>query len=145
MKRKKQPINRESLRNDACSFLALKSDDPVLEKLETYRLRQAGYSVTAIAKAFNCSRNNLYTIWEKFEAEGVIAFVDKRWGAAPRKLIPENEKAIIRAKAINPERSDDDLAQEFELDRTTVFRLLKEYGIQDLHRGNDKQSGNSDK
>jgi hypothetical protein len=37
-------------------------------------------------------------------------------------------------QAINPQRGDSDLAQEFGMDRSTAYLLLKEHGLQDLHR-----------
>jgi hypothetical protein len=39
----------------------------------------------------------------------------------------------LRAKALDPERGDTDLAKEFGMDRSTVYRLLEEHGLQDLH------------
>ena len=40
----------------------------------------------------------------------------------------------MRAKAINPVCSESDLAEEFGMDRSTVYKLLKEHGLQDLPR-----------
>jgi len=130
----RQTINLEQLKNDPDSFLAWGIDDPALHKLETYRLYQADYAVADIAEAFGFSRGYLYEMWAKFKAEGTEALVDKRWGAAPRKRTTEREASVLRAKALNPERSDSDLASEFEMERSTVYRLLKEHGLQDLHR-----------
>lgn len=127
-------LDLAELKNDPASFLRLKAGDPILHKLETYRLYKAGYAVTAIAAAFGFNRPYLYQLWQRFEIEGTDAFVAKHWGAAPRKLTADLEAAIIRAKAINPRRSDADLAAEFGLSKSKVFRLLKEHGIQDLHR-----------
>lgn len=127
-------INLEQIKNDPSSFLSLRPEDPILRKLESYRLYRAGYSVVGIAKAFNFTRPYLYELWSKFETEGAIAFIKKNWGASARKLTTKREAAIIRAKALNPEKSDQDLAQEFDVERTSVYRLLKEHGIQDLHR-----------
>lgn len=122
------------LKSNPNSFLSLHQDDPILQKLETYRLYRAGFPVTAIAKAFGFARPYLYEMWHQFEVQGTIALVTKNWGAAARKLTTEQEAALIRAKAISPRRSDSDLAQQFGLERTTVYRLLKEHGLQDLHR-----------
>jgi transposase len=124
----------DDLLNDPTSFLRLKTDDPLLRKLETYRLYRTGHSATRIAAAFGFARPYLYEMWQHFEADGAMALADKHWGAAPRKLTGDVEAAIIRAKAINPQRSDADLAVEFGLSHSKVFRLLKEHGIQDLHR-----------
>ena len=44
------------------------------------------------------------------------------------------EAQVLRAKALHPERSDNELAQEFGMDRSTVYLLLKEHDMQDLHR-----------
>jgi DNA-binding IclR family transcriptional regulator len=44
------------------------------------------------------------------------------------------EAQVLRAKALHPERSDRELAQEFGMDRSTVYLLLKEHDMQDLHR-----------
>ncbi len=130
----RQVIELEQLKNDPNSFLCLCFDDPVLRKLETYRLYRAGFAAADIAEAFGFARPYLYELWRKFESEGTAAFVDKRWGSVPRKCTTEREAAVLRAKALNPQRSDSDLAQEFGLDRSTVYRLLKEHHLQDLHR-----------
>jgi transposase len=130
----RQRIDLEQLKNDPDSFLSWGIDDPVLRKLETYRLYQADYAVVDIAEAFGLSHGYLYEMWGKFKAEGTAALVDKRWGAAPRKRTTEREAEVLRAKALKPERGDSDLAAEFGLERSTVYRLLKEHGLQDLHR-----------
>ena len=130
----RQRIELEQLKNDSDSFLSWGIEDPTLRKLETYRLYQAGYAVADIAEAFGLSAGYLYEMWGKFKAEGTEALVDKRWGAAPRKRTTDREAEVLRAKALNPERGDSDLAAEFGLERSTVYRLLKEHGLQDLHR-----------
>jgi transposase len=130
----RQSIDLEQLKNDSDSFLSWGIEDPTLNKLETYRLYQAGYAVADIAAAFGLSHGYLYEMWGKFKAEGTAALVDKRWGAAPRKRTTEREAEVLRAKALKPERGDSDLALEFGLERSTVYRLLKEHGLQDLHR-----------
>jgi hypothetical protein len=76
----------------------------------------------------------LYELWAKFEREGSEAFVDKHWGTAPRQRTMVREAQVLRAKALHPERSDSELAQEFGMDRSTVYLLLKEHDMQDLHR-----------
>ena len=132
---KRQTIELEELKNDPNSFLALNVDDPVLHKLETYRLYQTDeYAVADIAEAFGFSHGYLYEMWEKFKMEGTEALVDKRWGAVPRKRTSEKESAVLRAKAINPYQGDSDLASKFNMDRKTIYELLKEHGLQDLHR-----------
>ena len=136
-KRQRKPrrvIELEQLKNDPNSFLSLCFDDPVLRKLETYRLYRAGFTAADIAEAFGLARPYLYELWRKFETEGTEAFVDKRWGSASRKRTTEREAAVLRAKALNPQRGDSDLAQEFGMDRSTVYLLLKEHDLQDLHR-----------
>jgi transposase len=117
-------------------------DDPVLRKLETYRLYQAGYAAADIAEAFGYARPYLYELWAKFEQEGTEAFVDKRWGTAPRQRTAVREAQVLRAKALHPERNDSELAEEFGMDRSTVYLLLKEHDMQDLHRvlGDAEQS-----
>ena len=130
----RQTIEPEQLKNDPNSFLSWGIDDPTLHKLETYRLYQAGYAVADIAEAFGFSHGYLYEMWGKFKAEGTQALVDKRWGSAPRKRSNEQEAAVLRAKALHPERRDSDLGQEFGMERSTVYRLLKEHGLQDLHQ-----------
>lgn len=130
----RQMIELEQLKNDPDSFLSLRFDDPVLRKLETYRLYRAGFAAADIAEAFGFARPYLYELWRKFETEGTEAFVDKRWDSAPRKRTTEREAAVLRAKALNPQRGDSDLAQEFGMDRSTVYLLLKEHDLQDLHR-----------
>lgn len=131
---KRQSIELEQLKNDPKSFLSWGIDDPVLRKLETYRLYQAGFAVADIAEAFGFARGYLYEMWAKFKDEGTVALVDKRWGSEPRKRTTEKEAAVLRAKALDPKRGDTDLAREFGMDRTTVYQLLKEHDLQDLHR-----------
>lgn len=130
----RQPIELEALKKDPNSLLSWGINDSTLYKLETYRLYQAGVPVTDIAKKFGFSRTYLYELWNKFQAKGVVALVDKRWGTAPRKLPTDTEAAVLRAKALNPKCGDSDLAKEFGLERSTVYKLLKEHGLQDLHR-----------
>ena len=130
----RQSIDLEQLKNDPDSFLSWGIEDATLRKLETYRLYQAGYAVADIAAAFGLSHGYLYEMWGKFKAEGTAALMDKRWGAAPRKRTTEREAEVLRAKALDPGRGDSDLAAEFGLERSTVYRLLKEHGLQDLHR-----------
>jgi transposase len=137
----RQRIDLEQLKNDPDSFLSWGIDDATLRKLETYRLYQAGYAVADIGEAFGLSHGYVYEMWGKFKAEGTAALVDKRWGAAPRKRTTEREAEVLRAKALDPERGDSDLAAEFGLERSTVYRLLKEHGLQDLHRVLEGSSG----
>jgi transposase len=115
-------------------LLSLGLDDPVLCKLETYRLYQAGYAAEDIAQAFGYTRPYLYELWAALKSGGVEALVDKRWGSVPRTRTPEREAHVLRAKALNPHRGDADLAAEFQMDRSTVYDLLKEHELQDLHR-----------
>ncbi len=131
---KRQRIDLEQLKSESESFLSWGIDDATLRKLEMYRLYRAGYAVADIAEAFGYARGYLYEMWGKFEVEGIEALVDKRWGSAPRKRTTEREAAVLRAKALNPERGDVDLAEEFGMDRSTIYHLLKEHELQDLHR-----------
>lgn len=137
---KRQTIDLEQLKSEPDSFLSWDIEDATLRKLEMYRLYRAGYAAADIAEAFGYARGYLYEMWAEFEAEGVEALVDKRWGAVPRKRTTEREAAVLRAKALNPERGDADLAEEFGMDRSTVYRLLKEHELQDLHRVLDDAS-----
>jgi transposase len=138
----RQTIELEQLKKDPASFLSWGIEDPTLGKLETYRLYQAGYAVADIGEAFGLSPGYLYEMWGKLKAEGTVGLVDKRWGAGPRKRTPAGEAEVLRAKALNPERGDSDLAAEFGLERSTVYRLLKEHKMQDLHRVLAGSSGN---
>ncbi len=143
----RQTIELEQLANDPNSFLSWSIDDPALRKLETYRLYQSGeYAVADIAEAFGFSHGYLYEMWGKFKKEGVEAMVDKRWGANPRKRTSEREAEVLRAKALNPEKRDSTLAKEFDMERSTIYRLLKEHGLQDLHQviaGRDEEQETS--
>jgi transposase len=131
----RQTIDLEQLKNDTNSFLSWGIDDSSLRKLETYRLYQSGkYAVADIAEAFGFSPGYLYEMWGKFKKDGVEAMVDKRWGAEPRKRTSEKEAEILRAKALDPEKGDIVLAKEFGMERSTIYRLLKEHGLQDLHQ-----------
>lgn len=133
-RRQRQPLRLEELKTDPTSLLSWGIEDPALRKLETYRLYQAGYAAADIGAAFEISREYLYQIWAKLKAEGAMAVVDKRWGAEPRKLTSETERAILRTKALNPHLSDAKLGEAFDLDRSSIYNLLKEHGLQDLHR-----------
>lgn len=130
----RRPLDLEQLKSDPTSLLAFGGDDPVLRKLETRRLYEAGYAAEDIAQAFGFSRPYLYELWAKLATDGVAALDDKRWGSAPRTRTPACEAQVLRAKALAPQRRDSDLAAEFQLDRSTVYRVLKEHGLQDLHR-----------
>jgi len=130
----RRPLDLEQLKSDPTSLLAFGGDDPVLRKLETRRLYAAGYAAEDIAQAFGFSRPYLYELWAKLATDGVAALDDKRWGSAPRTRTPACEAQVLRAKALAPQRRDSDLAAEFKLDRSTVYRVLKEHGLQDLHR-----------
>lgn len=133
-RRQRQSLVLEELKGDPNSLLSWGIEDATLRKLETYRLYQVGYAAADIAAAFEMSREYLYEIWNKFKQEGTTALVDKRWGAEPRKLTSEREREILRAKALNPELSDGKLGESFGLDRSSIYHLLKEHGLQDLHR-----------
>jgi transposase len=130
----RQVIEVEQLKQDPASLLSWGVEDMVLNKLETYRLYREGYAVEDIAEAFGYTRPYMYEMWAGFERGGVEHFVDKRWGSAPRKRTTEGEAQVLRAKALNPQLSDADLAREFGMDRSTVYNLLDEHGMQDLHR-----------
>jgi len=106
----RQSIELEALKQNPNSLLSWGINDSTLYKLETYRLYQAGFAVTDIAEKFGFSRTYLYELWNKFQSEGIVALVDKRWGTAPRKRTTQKEAAILRAKAINPKRGDSDLS-----------------------------------
>ncbi len=133
-RRQRQPIAFEELKTDPSSLLSWGIEDAAIRKLETYRLYEAGYAAADIAVAFGMSREYLYEMWAKFKKEGTTALVDKRWGAEPRKLTSETEREILRAKALNPQWSDSKLGESFGLDRSSIYHLLKEHGLQDLHR-----------
>jgi len=133
-RRQRQLIAFEDLKTDPNSLLSWGIEDAALGKLETYRLYQAGYAAADIAAAFEMSREYLHEIWAKFRSEGTTALVDKRWGAEPRKLTKETEREILRMKALNPQMSDGKLGEIFELDRSSIYHMLKEHGLQDLHR-----------
>ena len=131
---KRQELSIEELKQDVNSLLSWEIEDEALRKLETYRLYKAGYAVADIAEAFGFARGYLYEMWGKFKEEGTEALVDKRWGTAPRKRTSEVEAEVLRAKALSPERGDSELGKEFGMERSTVYKLLKEHGLQDLHR-----------
>lgn len=133
-RRQRQAIALEELKTDPNSLLSWGIEDAALRKLETYRLYQAGYAAADIAATFEMSREYLYELWAKFKKEGTTALVDKRWGAEPRKLTNEREREILRTKALNPHLSDGRLGETFGLDRSSIYHLLKEHGLQDLHR-----------
>jgi transposase len=130
----RQKIELEQLNKDPNSLLSWGIDDLTLRKLETYRLYQAGYAVADIADAFAMTSRHLYRLWQQLEERGVKGMVDKRGGSQPRQRTTEREAAVLRAKALHPQKGDSELAQEYSMDRTTVYKLLQEHGLQDLHR-----------
>ncbi len=127
-------IDLEQLKSDPNSLLSWGLDDPILRKLETYRLYRAGFAPADIGEALGFARPYLYELWRDLEADGVEGLVDKRWGSVPRQRTPEREAAVLRAKALDHQRSDSDLADAFGMERSAVYRLLREHGLQDLHR-----------
>lgn len=137
----RQKIELEQLKKDPNSLLSWGIADPTIQKLETYRLYQAGHAVADIGAAFGITRQHLYRLWEQLEQTGVEGMVDKRGGSQPRQRTTEREAAVLRAKALEPNKGDSELARQFGMERTTVYQLLKEHGLQDLHRvlqGNDE-------
>ena len=133
-RRKRQPIVLEELKKDSTSLLSWGIEDATLVKLETYRLYEAGYAAADISAAFGISREYLHKMWKQFKAEGASALIDKRWGSEPRKRTTEKEGEVLRAKALEPQLGDSELGRRFEMDRSTVYKLLKEHGLQDLHQ-----------
>jgi len=131
----RQTIDLEQLKQDPNSFLTLNPDDEALRKLEMFRLYKAGYAPEDIATAFGySSRTYFYKLFNRFQEGGTEALIDRRGGSEPRKRTPELEAQVIRAKALDPQLGDTELGRRFGLDRSTVYELLKEHGIQDLHR-----------
>ena len=131
----RQTIDLEQLNQDPNSFLALNPDDEVLQKLEMFRLYQAGYAPEDIVIAFGyAGRTYFYTLFHRFKEGGTAALLDQRGGSEPRKRTPELEAQVIRAKALQPQLGDTELGRRFGLDRSTVYEILKEHDIQDLHR-----------
>jgi transposase len=132
---RRRTIDLEQLKKDPNSFLALDLDDEALRKLEMFRLYKAGYAPEDIVTAFGyCSRTYFYELFNRFQEGGTGALIDRRGGSDPRKRTLELEAQVIRAKALDPQLGDTELGRRFSLDRSTVYELLKEHGIQDLHR-----------
>ena len=73
--------------NICTSFLELGLTDPLLEKLETYRLYKSGVSPTKIAKDFGFSRPYLYQMWKKLENKGPSVKIAQR----ARRCLPESQ------------------------------------------------------
>ena len=130
----REKIELEQLKKDPNSLLSWGIEDPTIRKLETFRLYRVGHAVADIAEAFDITRQQLYRLWDQLEQSGVKGMVDKRGGSQPRQRTSEREAAVIRAKALEPNKGDSELADEFGMERTTVYKLLKEHGLQDLHR-----------
>jgi len=149
-RRKRQAIEMAELRKDAASLLSWGKEDPTLVKLETYRLYEAGYTAADISEAFGISREHLHKMWKKFDAEGTAGLLDKRSGSEPRKRTVEKEREVLRAKALAPAVGDSELGRRFGMDRSTVYKLLKEHGLQDLHQvlnggeGSELEAGKED-
>lgn len=142
---RRQTIDLEQLRQDPNSFLALNPDHEALRKLEMFRLYKAGYAPEDIMTAFGYSgRTYFYQLFNRFQEGGTAALIDRRGGSEPRKRTSEREAQVIRTKALNPQLGDTELGRCFELDRSTVYELLKEHGIQDLHRVITAQSPSLD-
>jgi len=138
-------IDLEQLKQDPNSFLALNPDDEVLQKLEMVRLYQAGYAPEDIVAAFGyAGRTYFYSLFNRFKEGGTAALLDQRGGSEPRKRTPELEGEVIRAKALHSQLGDTALGRRFGLDRSTVYQILKEHHIQDLHRVVTDQSPTPD-
>ncbi|RLE16883.1 MAG: hypothetical protein DRJ50_14655 [Actinobacteria bacterium] len=133
-RRKRQTIVLEELKKDPTSLLSWGLEDAGLVKLESYRLYEAGYAAADISEALGISREYLHQMWKKFKEEGTPALIDRRWGTEPRKRTPEKEREVLRAKALEPKLGDSELGRRFGMDRSTVYKLLKEHGLQDLHQ-----------
>ncbi len=133
-RRERKSLELEALKQDPTSMLSWGNGDPTLVKLETYRLYEAGYAAADISEAFGISREHLYKMWKGFEEEGMEALLDKRWGSEPRKRTAEKEREVLRAKAMEPGIGDSELGRRYGMDRSTVYKLLKEHGLQDLHQ-----------
>lgn len=132
---RRQTIDLEQLKQDLSSFLSLNPDDDVLRKLEMFRLYKAGYAPEDIVTAFGYSgRTYFYELLNRFQAGGTEALIDRRGGSEPRKRTPELEAQVIRAKALDPQLGDTELGQRFGLDRSTIYEILREHNLQDLHR-----------
>lgn len=131
----RQTLDLEQLKQDPNSFLTLNPDDEALRKLEMIRLYQAGYAPEDIMTAFGYSgRTYFYELFNRFQEGGTEGLIDRRGGSEPRKRTQELEAQVIRAKALDPQLGDTELGRRFSLDRSTVYELLEEHGIQDLHR-----------
>ena len=75
----RQTIDLEQLKQDPNSFLALNPDDEVLQKLEMFRLYQAGYAPEDIMTAFGYTgRTYFYTLFHRFKKEGTAALLEDR-------------------------------------------------------------------
>ena len=133
-RRNRQSIEIAALKKDPRSLLSWGKADATLEKLETYRLYEVGYAAADISEAFGISREHLHKMWRKFESEGTAGLLDKRRGSEPRKRTVEKEREVLRAKAVEPELGESELGRRFGMDRSTVYKLLKEHGLQDLHQ-----------
>ena len=131
--RKRIPIPLQALKEDGNSFLCL-GEEPLLRRLEMVRLWQQGYSMGAIGEALGYSPQGVWAVVQRFKADGVDGLMEKRGGAYHSKVTPEMERDILRSKALNPELGDAELAARFGLNRITIYHLLKEHGLQDLHR-----------
>ncbi|NIN68305.1 MAG: helix-turn-helix domain-containing protein [Anaerolineae bacterium] len=132
---RRQTIDLEQLKQDANSFLSLGCDDEVLRKLEMIRLYKVGYAPEDIMTAFGYSgRTYFYHLWNRFQEGGIAALVDRRGGSEPKKRTPDLEAQVIRTKALAPQLGDTELGRRFGLDRSTIYEILRDHGIQDLHR-----------
>jgi transposase len=131
--RKRATIPVQTLKEDGNSFLCL-GEEPLLRRLEMVRLWQQGYSMGAIGEAVGYSPQGVWAVVQRFKADGVDGLMEKRGGAYHSKVTPEMERDILRCKALNPALGDAELAARFGLNRITIYNLLKEHGLQDLHR-----------
>jgi transposase len=131
--RKRAKIPLETLREEGSSFLSL-GEDPLMKRLEMVRLWRQGYSFGAIGEAFGYSPQGVWAVVQRFEEEGVEGLIEKRGGPYHSKVTPELEREILRYKALHPQVGDTELAAQFGLGRITIYNLLKEHGLQDLHR-----------
>lgn len=131
--RRRAKIPLKTLKEEGGSFLGL-GEEPLLRRLEMVRLFRQGYSLGSIGEAFGYSPQGVWAIVQRFKEEGVEGLIEKRGGPYHSKVTPDLEREILRHKALHPQQGDAELAARFGLNRITIYNLLKEHGLQDLHR-----------
>lgn len=119
--------------------------DKVLIKFEMLRRYYFGESPCNFCEDYGYAVSGFYTIHNQFKEKGWKALIDKRGGAYHVKRTEEVDKETIVLKVINPDRSNESIAEELrsrgiaDISTRTVDRVLEDHGLNNLKKTTQKQ------